>query len=274
MKFNSFSFLFSASLFAIVMSFSACHEHDDELTGTGSLEIEFDHLAGGQTLELGKSYTNAAGEAMSFSEFKYYVSNFSLVKSDGSVFTVPKDDCYFLISEKADGKNGTVKIDNIPAGDYKEFRFIIGVDSLKSVSPAAERTGVLDPAGEGAGMYWAWNSGYIFVKVEGESPAAPLDSVAGTRRFRYHIGLFGGFSAPTLNNIKSVSLSDAHGDVAKVRNSDHHAPHLHLYVDVLEMFTGPNNISVATNPTVMASPFSKNLADNYQDMFVLDHIHN
>lgn len=211
---------------------------------------------------------------MSFSEFRYYVSNFSLIESDGSIYTVPKDECYFLISESADGKNASVKIENIPAGDYKEFRFIIGVDSLKSVSPAAERTGVLDPAGEGAGMYWAWNSGYIFVKTEGESSVAPLDTVTGTRRFRYHIGLFGGYSAPTLNNIKSVSLKDPHGDVAKVRNSDHHAPHLHLNVDIMEMFKNPVTISVAANPTVMASPFSKNIADNFKDMFVLDHIHN
>jgi hypothetical protein len=45
-------------------------------------------------------------------------------------------------------------------------------------------------------------------------------------------------------------------------------------VDVLEMFTNPTNISVAANPTSHAGPYSKTVADNYADMFILDHVHN
>ena len=51
-------------------------------------------------------------------------------------------------------------------------------------------------------------------------------------------------------------------------------PHFHVYVDVLEMFTNPVNISVAANPTSHAGPYSKTVADNYADMFILDHVHN
>ncbi len=269
LKYYFYSILLLSSLTIL-----SCHKHDDDdLSGTGTLEIEFDHKANGQTFAFGQDYVNESGETMQFTEFNYYVSNFLLVKSDGSVYTVPKDECYFLIREKADGVNTKISLSNIPAGDYKEFKFTIGVDSLKSTSPAEQRTGALDPAGEAAGMYWAWNSGYIFVRVEGTSPAAPLDPGTNSNKFRYHIGLFGGMNSPTLNNIRTVSLKDKHDDVAEIRK-DHHAAHLHVFVDIMDMFKSPNAISVATNPTVHASPFSANLANNYMDMFVLDHIHN
>jgi hypothetical protein len=42
----------------------------------------------------------------------------------------------------------------------------------------------------------------------------------------------------------------------------------------MEMFTNPTTVSVAANPTVMVSPYSKTIADNYANMIKLDHIHN
>ena len=268
---NSF-ILFMAIMIATGMS-SCKKDKEEEIvvpeTGTGSLKIEFDHKANGLTLNLGQDYVNAQGETMNFSMFNYYVSNFSLVKSDGSIYTIPKDECYFLVQE-AGGANTEIELKNIPFGDYKEVQFIVGVDSLKSVAPASERTGVLDPAGEGAGMYWMWNSGYIFVKVEGTSPQAPLDSATNSNKFRYHIGLFGGYSSPTLNNIKKISLPSA--DLATVRKDI--TPRCHVEVEIMEIFKAPTTVSVAANPTVMVTPYSQSIANNYADMFELHHVHN
>lgn len=264
--------LFSLTIVLLFTVGSCKKDNVDELISaneTGSLKIEFDHLAGGSSLVLGNNYVNAAGETMNFSMFNYYVSNFSLVKSDGSVYTIPKDECYFLIKEEG-GENTEIELKNIPAGEYKEIRFLLGVDSLKSIAPASERTGVLDPAGDGAGMYWMWNSGYIFVKVEGTSPQAPLDSASNSNKFRYHIGLFGGYSSPTLNNLRTITLNSS--DVAQV--SKDITPSCHVTVNILQMFTSPTNISVAAQPTIMVDSASAIIANNYQDMFFLHHIHN
>jgi hypothetical protein len=261
----------TAIVFAMV-AFSACKDKkEDELSGFNNVEVEFENRAGNKPLVFGVEYTNALGEKLTFSTFNYFVSNFALIREDGTEFVVPKDSCYFLCKHE-DLKSRRVVLKNVPAGNYKAIRFIIGVDSLKSVSPASERVGVLDPATGASGMYWNWNAGYIFVKVEGTSPQAPLDPGANANIFQYHIGLFGGYSSPTLNNIKTVTLELHHGEVAKVRRSG--GPHFHIYVDILELFTKPMNISVATNPKVHAGPFSKNVADNYADMFILDHVHN
>jgi hypothetical protein len=257
-----------ASLFVI----PACKNDndDDPITGFGEVEIEFDHRAGDDALVLGSEYTNAAGEKLKFTTFDYYVSNLVLVKSDGTEYVVPKDDSYFLIKHD-EPTSRAVKISNVPAGDYTGLKFVIGVDSAKSVSPIGERTGVLDPAGAASGMYWSWNAGYIFVKVEGTSPAAPVDPGSGENIFQYHTGLFGGYDSPTLNNLKNVSMT-VPDEAAMVREGE--TPHFHLYVDVLEMFKSPTVLSIAANPYSHGGPFSKTVADNYADMFLIDHVHN
>lgn len=54
--------------------------------------------------------------------------------------------------------------------------FLIGIDSLTNVSGVLD--GDLDPI---KGMYWAWNSGYINFKVEGQVRATQT-------KFEYHLG--------------------------------------------------------------------------------------
>lgn len=268
LSFGALALLLTAVLFT-----PACnHDHDEEdLTGFGEVEIEFDNQAGSSALVLGNEYTTAAGEKIRLTTFNYFVSNFSLIKSDGTEYIVPKDECYFLVKHD-DPASREIKLKNVPAGDYKELRFTVGVDSAKSVSPIAERTGALDPAGAANGHYWSWNSGYIFMKMEGTSPAAPVEPSTGERIFQYHVGLFGGYNSKTLNNLKKMNLV-APAEAAKVRQ-DHEAPHFHLFVDALQVFTSPNNVKIADKPYSHGDAFSATLSANYADMFVIDHIHN
>ena len=262
------------ALVLIAFTFTNCHKHDDELKGFGDLVIEMDNHAGDDLLTLGKKYVTAAGDTVQFSTFNYFVSNFILVKEDGTEYNVPKDSCYFLCKHE-DVDSRELVLHNIPAGDYKSVKFTIGIDSLKSVSPVGERIGVLDPTGGAAGMYWSWNSGYIFVKVEGTSPQAPVNASTGERTLQYHTGLFGGKDSPTLNNLKKVTITSS-SESARVRedHKDGEAPIFHLYVDVLEVFSTPNLFKVADVPTSHAGPFSQKIAENYADMFTLDHVHN
>lgn len=72
LKYYFYSILLLSSLTIL-----SCHKHDDDdLSGTGTLEIEFDHKANGQTFAFGQDYVNESGETMQFTEFNYYVSNF------------------------------------------------------------------------------------------------------------------------------------------------------------------------------------------------------
>jgi hypothetical protein len=270
MKINNLYWVFAAIITITV--YSACEKEEFKSTDKGSIVFEFDNVAGGQDLQLNTgNYTNAAGENITFSLFQYFISNIKLKTEDGSEYVVPQNESYFLIQEHKEETHKVV-LNNVPAGNYTSVSFVIGVDSLRNTMAPADRTGVLDVAaftGE-ENMYWAWNSGYIFVKTEGVSPQAPVGN-DGQRRFRYHIGGFGGYSSATINNIKTKSLSFGN-EVAKVRKDT--KPEVHLTADILKLFSGNQNISIAANPTVMFSPFSVNVANNYVDMFAFDHIHN
>lgn len=269
---NKQGFLYT--FFAAMLLLASCKKESTAPAGStvkAPLSIEFDNIAGGQNLQLGVGvYSNAKGEAFSVDLLQYFVSNIVLTKADGSQYIVPQDSSYFLLKEgSADGRFAKL---NVPEGEYTGLTFMLGVDSLRATMDISKRTGVLDPAGsmEG-GMYWGWNSGYIFFKMEGTSAAAPADPT-GQHKFRYHIGGFGGYSAPTINNIKIITLNLTAGGAARVKAG--RQSNIHLLVDVLKMFNGTTNISIADNPQVMFSDFSVNVANNYTAMFRHDHTEN
>ena len=116
-------------------------------------------------------------------------------------------------------------------------------------------------------MYWSWNSGYIFFKMEGTSTAAPEDPT-GNRRFRYHIGGFGGYSARTINNIKTITLDLSKAGTVKVKKGRNAT--IHIKADILKTFNGASNLSIAAHPSVMFSEYSVNVANNYSKMFFHD----
>lgn len=263
------------ALILLVTTFTACKKEENtpsaDTGAKATLSIQFDNIAGDKNLQLNTGvYTNAVGEPFSVSLLQYYVSNIQVKNSKGVTFTVPQDDSYFLVSE-ANPASQFVKV-KVPEGDYNTLTFVLGVDSLRSTMDISKRTGVLNPSGGmDDAMYWGWNSGYIFFKMEGTAAAAPVDP-SGQRKFRYHIGGFGGYNAPTLNNIKTITVDLTAGGIAKVRQG--REANIHLMADILKMFNGATNISIATNPTVMFSEFSRSISANYIQMFHHDHTEN
>ena len=263
---------FFAYLFAgiFILSLSSCKDSEPVLPSYG-FTIEFDNVVGDRNLVLnGPASTNARGESFVITKFNYFISNIKLLRSDGSSYVVPQDSSYFLIME--DKKESQfVRLKNVPVGEYSGVEFMVGVDSLRSTSPIEKRKGVLDPGGSMMedGMYWLWNSGYIFVKLEGTSPVGnPVND-----KFYYHIGLFGGYEKRTVNNTRIVKVDFG---ALKAPVTTEKAPEVHLLVDVLKIFDGPGtSISIEEHNSIMGQQEikSQEVADNYAQMFTLDHIH-
>lgn len=260
---------FTAAFFSIFLI--SCND-DEPVTDPatkGSIRIEFDNVAGDRDLKLNTdTYQNAAGESFTVSRLNYYISNIKLKNADGTVFTVPQDSSYFLIRE-AVAESQQITINNVPSGEYTGVEFMIGIDSLKSVADASQRKGILDtgsgPTNEEE-MYWNWNPGYIFLKMEGSSPVAGSPN----GKFYYHIGGFGGRTEKTLNNIR-IAKVDFGGKKAIVTTEL--SPEVHLLADILKVLSGSTQVSFVNNFGVMYENFSANIADNYVNMFTLDHIH-
>lgn len=223
----------------------------------GSLKIEFEAKVGDSAFVLNtKNYTNTNGDTFNISTFKYYVSNVVLTKTDNSTFSVPNS--YYLI-DHGSGASFSLAISNIPVADYKAITFLIGVDSTRNVSGA--QSGDLDP---GKGMFWSWSSGYIMAKLEGNSP----QSGASNKKLTFHVGGFSG----TNSVLKTVSPTFG-SSTAKVKSDK--TPEIHIITDVSEWFKTPNTIGFGSTHTVhMPGAMAKSIADNYADMFKVDHIHN
>jgi hypothetical protein len=116
-------------------------------------------------------------------------------------------------------------------------------------------------------MYWTWNSGYIFFFFEGES-----DQVVDDDTFRYHIGFFGGYSSPTLNNLRTTTLSFKE-DKAVVRKDK--TPEIHITLDLLRVFNGKNfQLKISESSEVMFSALSAKVAENIKEAFFYNRIVN
>ncbi|MBC7571233.1 MAG: hypothetical protein H7319_16100 [Spirosoma sp.] len=252
---------------ALLAGFLACNTNDPEAARPpAKFGLDFSNVVGTQPLQLGTvAYKNASGESFTPTNFNYFVSNIRLIRTDGSAYVVPQDSSYFLIRQ-TDPATQKITLNNVPEGSYKAVSFVLGVDSLRSTADISKRTGALDPAVDhtGAnGMYWSWNSGYIFMKLEGTSPSAPRDAT-GRGNFRYHIGYFGGRDTKTINNLKTITVSFG-ADVAQV--DPFRQPAVQIQADVLTIFDGTTPISIKAYPEVMISPFSATVAKNYAGMF-------
>ncbi|MCX2574366.1 MbnP family protein [Pedobacter sandarakinus] len=282
---NKLSIKLTLLTFWTILLLASCSKEDSpvpefEEKNLAPFSVEFDNIVGDRTLSFNNSatpYINAKGEAFTISMLQYYISNIKLATADGKTYAVKQDDSYFLI-KSADKATRFAKV-NVPEGDYTRLTFTLGVDSLRSTMGIDKRTGVLDPASNGdhdnGGMYWGWNSGYIFFRFEGNSNVISDDvngDPTGKKQFKYHIGGFGGYSAPTINNIKTITIDLTSAGIAKVRKD--RQSNVHLFVDAMKVFNGSNSFKIADHPNVMFSDYSVNIANNLSQMFKHDHTEN
>ena len=224
----------------------------------GSLKLLFEAMVGDSGLTLGTSntYTNQAGNTFNVTMYRYYISNIKITKMDNSIWMEPNS--YHLI-DHSDDPSTLVTIPNVPFGNYKAIEFMIGVDSARNNSGA--QTGALDAAN---GMFWSWSSGYIMAKMEGNSP----QSTAGANKLTFHIGGFSG-----TNKVMRIVSPSFNSDTAKVSSAI--SPTIHMANNLLEWFETPTPVDFSTLNTIhMAGSSAKTIADNYEDMFTVEHIHN
>ncbi|HEX5169993.1 MAG TPA: MbnP family protein [Cyclobacteriaceae bacterium] len=260
----------SAFIFCLLPAIGLISCSDENKSEYGEIEIEFDNVVGDDDLALNTSsevYTNSAGESYKVTTLRYYISNIVLKKNDGSSFsdTVSPDGSkgFYLIDESDNGSQH-IHLENVPVGDYSEISFTIGVDA--TTLNQSSQTGPLNPAD---GMFWNWNSGYIFVMIEGIS----TNSSDPSKEILYHVGGYKtDTSDPSLaNNLKSKTLSLG-TEPALVRGDM--TPEIHMIVDVDKFFASPHQIRFSENPVQDVPAENAKIADNYVNTFIVDHIHN
>ena len=135
------------------------------------------HLnAQGDSIVLKFQASSLSNDSISITTFKAYITEIALKFDDGTTYSEPES--YHLI-DFTDEKSGIIVLPVPQEKSLAELSYSLGTDSLTNVSGVYD--GDLDPI---HGMYWAWNSGYINIKIEGTKNG---------NDFAYHIG---GYAAP------------------------------------------------------------------------------
>jgi hypothetical protein len=218
------------------------------VTNLGYVEIDFQNYVGENPLVLDSvHYKNALGQDFTVTKFKYYVGDFKLYTKDGLKYE--RDDYFLVNAEELKSRKFALTV--IPGGDYISMSFTLGVDSADNCSGA--QTGTLDPVN---GMFWTWNTGYVFVKMEGKAAA----SKSPGNIFEYHIG---GYKAPA-NCIRHITL-DLKNNPLKIRFE--RSSVLEIKADALEMLKTPMVVDFSKLSSVTEFDHAVEFADNYKDMF-------
>ena len=186
-----------------------------------------------------KKYISASKDTLELEVFRFYISNIKFHYSDATTYSEPNS--YHLIDIE-NPNSLRIPIAKTLDKSISKVTFSIGVDSLASVSGAM--SGDLDPT---KGMYWAWQSGFINMKIEGKS----LSCKTRKNAFQFHIG---GYMKPNYA-IRTIEL--------KPINSN-----LEINVDVAELF---KYIKLFENNSIMIpSEKAMELADKTTKMFTIN----
>jgi cytochrome c peroxidase len=145
-----------------------------------TLEIAIQHKFRGELLLLDSlRFQNSAAETLSFTRVSYLLSGFALEREDGVWVEIP-DQYAWMDAEK---RRLSARFEGVPEGKYRALCFHIGPDAAaNSANPAS-----LAPShplnANLNGLHWTWQSGYIFLALEGRYRATAGAELSG---YSYH----------------------------------------------------------------------------------------
>jgi len=261
---NRHSILF-VSLLGLVLILGSCKETENTTPGatvnvwdtvtnfqgivnpsnSGTLTFKMNYAFKGAALEFGsKYYTNAAADTFTIKELRHYLSNIILHKPNGDIVNLKN---YNLLDASVVGSQ-TFTIQNVPAGNYTGVSFLLAVDSFANHNGLQE--GALDPSW---GMFWTWNTGYIFYRING----------ATTKGKNYSFDLGGDGNQPGINlDLKTYKVKSNKAT-------------FNMLMEVNEMFQNPENYSFEVDGYTIHSetePSAKKFAKNMSDMVTISNI--
>lgn len=201
--------LFSLGIFLL----TACNKVDDNY---GYVSIQFVHEVDGSLLALDTmQYQNEAGNYFSVTDLKYFISDFTLIRSDGSKITLSEDSKIHYIDHKDEETMMWQLPDSIPVGVYKSISFTFGLDE------ATNHSGLF-PTPPESNMEWPTNlgGGYQYMKMDGcyasytEGMHTPYQFYLGIGQIHPSQGL-GADEVTYVQNYFTVTLNDIQFELDK-----------------------------------------------------------
>jgi hypothetical protein len=264
--------LFGLSI--LLFTFSACTK--ETTTEYGQFSLEFDNKVGTEAVSLTTSgstdypFATAVSQNFNIQTLGYYISRVELTGPNGEFYsdevstgaTSEEVKGFYQVTE-SNASSKAIALENVPLGTYNKITFTIGVEADYVQDGAT--AGVLDPSN--GGWLWNWDSGYIFYKLEGTSPA----STRADNTFKFHIGGWKEMTGNTslVNNVKRITL-DFPSSTEVTTSSNEQA---HIVMNLLEILDGHHAIDFSATNLVMSPAAGADFAHSLTDAFMVHGIH-
>ncbi len=146
-----------------------------------TVALHVHHKVGTQAFSTATTYTHSSGRQYKFTTARFYVSGIELETATGHAHG---EEYAQIVAPSSDYDLGEFE-----AGTYTGLNFNLGIDSASNhADPTSfDATHPLS-ASSTTFDHWSWNSGYIFIKIEGvaDTSATMTGTVDGP--FEIHIG--------------------------------------------------------------------------------------
>ena len=148
--------------------------------GPGTLTLNAEFRMGGDSVTVGRTAVDAVDNNLRLETFSIYLGAIELLNDTGAV--------RLSDAERWDAGAPNSWEYVVEPGTYSGFRVHLGVpaefntDTDPTIWPNSHPLGVTGSAG----MFWSWNTGYIFSKFDGKADTTGADSF--THPYAFHIG--------------------------------------------------------------------------------------
>lgn len=116
-------------------------------------------------------FQNAAKETLSFTRISYILSGLALEREDGVWVEMPEMYAWIDAGKRRD----SFRVDSVPPGKYRALRFHLGPDAAANIREPSQFAPVHPLNPNLNGLHWSWQTGYIFLALEGRYRAGELD---------------------------------------------------------------------------------------------------
>jgi hypothetical protein len=148
---------------------------------SGKIIFSINHQVNGQPLtENDLIYTNAAGNEYLITEVKYFISDITFYRHDGSKKVIGDWKDIFYVDENIPETKTIRFFDNIPAGTYDSISLTFGISEQKNKSFMFVNPPEVD-------MFWpeVLGGGYHYMMINGKWK----DTTGVNQPFNFHLGI-------------------------------------------------------------------------------------
>lgn len=274
-KYSIFSRFLNLSVFgtmALALSLGSCkkegctdplaynYNHDAEKDNgwceyNAFLKVNVKPKFNGELISFDSVYHNVMGYRVMFTKIKFYMTYAKV--GDGTIW----EDAYSVAQYDYSNSIELFTTDVTP-GSYSEIKFNIGVDSVRNHSdPASYPSDNPLNIVTSSGMYWTWNSGYIFVIIEGLYDTDSLGSGTPPNTFTYHLGMDDYLRVNT--QVLNLNLEE------KITQTVNYELNLDKF-----FYNNNDTLDIDTNPVIHSLPaqltITEMLSDNFNNNLVLE----